>query len=119
MTHYLLSVHSVEGEIRESPTDEQQRESQRLLGDVERDLKATGAWVFSARLDEPAAARVVREADGNALTTDGPFAEGKEHIGGFYLIEATDLDAALRWAARVTAAIHAPIEVRALAGFAS
>lgn len=51
------------------------------------------------------------------LTTDGPFAEGREHLGGFYLIEAGDLDAALGWAARVTAAITVPIEVRPLAGF--
>ncbi|WP_225440016.1 YciI family protein [Amycolatopsis eburnea] len=118
MAHYLLSVHSVDGEVREPPTEERMREAQRLLGDVERDLKATGAWVFSARLADHAEARVVREAGDDVLTTDGPFAEGKEHIGGFYLIEAADLAAALGWAARVTAAIHAPIEVRALAGFA-
>ncbi|MFJ7219314.1 YciI family protein [Amycolatopsis sp. NPDC098790] len=119
MAHYLLSVHSVEGEVREPPSEEAMREVQQRLGDVENDLKATGAWVFSARLAEPAAARVVREADAGLLTTDGPFAESKEHIGGFYLIEADDLDAALGWAARVAAAIHAPIEVRALAGFAA
>jgi hypothetical protein len=119
MTHYLLSVHSVEGEVREPPSEAALRESQQRLGDVEKDLKATGTWVFSARLAEPAAARVVREAGDRVLTTDGPFAEGKEHVGGFYLIEAADLDAALGWAARVTAAIHAPIEVRSLAGFAA
>ena len=112
MAHYLLSVHSVEGEVREPPPPA----SLQLLGDVERDLKAAGAWVFSARLTEPAEARVVR---GDLLATDGPFAEGREHLGGFYLIEAADLDAALGWAARVTAAIHAPIEVRPLAGFAA
>jgi hypothetical protein len=114
MTHYLLSVHSVEGEVREPPS-----ESFQLLGAVETDLKATGAWVFSARLGEPGAARVVREAGGEVLTTDGPFTESKEHLGGFYLIEAADLDAALEWAARVTAAIGAPIEVWPLAGFAA
>jgi hypothetical protein len=123
MTHYLLSVHSVEGEVegevREPPPEALVRESQQRLADVERDLKATGAWVFSARLGDPGAARVVREAGGEVLSTDGPFAESKEHLGGFYLIEAADLGAALGWAARVTAAIHAPIEVRALAGFAA
>jgi hypothetical protein len=118
MAHYLLSVHSVEGEVREPPSEAAMRETQQRLGDVERDLKATGTWVFSARLDEPAAARVVREAEHGLLTTDGPFSEGKEHLGGFYLIEAADLVAALGWAGRVTAAIHAPIEVRPLAGFA-
>jgi hypothetical protein len=119
MAHYLLSVHSVEGEVREPPGDAELQEMQQRLGDVEKDLKATGAWVFSARLDEPAAARVVREGGAGLLTTDGPFSESKEHVGGFYLIEAADLDAALGWAARVTAAIHAPIEVRPLAGFAA
>ena len=119
MAHYLLSVHSVEGEVREPPSEAAMREMQQRLGDVENDLKTTGAWVFSARLADPAAARVVREGGAGLLTTDGPFAESKEHIGGFYLIEADDLDAALGWAARVTAAIHAPIEVRALAGFAA
>lgn len=114
MAHYLLSVHSVEGEVREPPSEA----GMRGLGEVEADLKATGSWVFSARLAEPAAARVVREGDNGLLSTDGPFSESKEHIAGFYLIEAADLDAALGWAGRVTAVIHAPIEVRPLAGFA-
>ena len=60
---------------------------------------------------------MVRESGGEVLNTDGPFAEGKEHLGGFYLIEAEDLDAAVAWAARVTAAITVPIDVRPLAGF--
>ncbi|MER6791892.1 YciI family protein [Amycolatopsis mediterranei] len=110
-------MHSVEGEVRVEPTEEQMHRSHQLLGEVEKDLKATGAWLFSARLSEPGAARVVRESGGDVLNTDGPFAEGKEHLGGFYLIEAEDLDAAVAWAARVTAAIGVPIEVRPLAGF--
>jgi len=61
---------------------------------------------------------VVRVSDGEVLTTDGPFAESKEHIAGFYILEAEDLDAALAWAARVTAAIDTPIEVRSLAAVA-
>ncbi|KDO12612.1 YciI family protein [Amycolatopsis mediterranei] len=117
MAQFLLSVHSVEGEVRVEPTEEQMHRSHQLLGEVEKDLKATGAWLFSARLSEPGAARVVRESGGDVLNTDGPFAEGKEHLGGFYLIEAEDLDAAVAWAARVTAAIGVPIEVRPLAGF--
>jgi hypothetical protein len=56
-------------------------------------------------------------ADGEVLTTDGPFVESKEHLGGFYVIEAEDLDAALVWASRVTDAIGVPIEVRPFAGF--
>jgi hypothetical protein len=76
------------------------------------------AWVFSARLHEADTATVVRVSGDEVLTTDGPFAESKDHLGGFYLIEAADLDAALGWAARITAAIRVPIEVRSLAGFA-
>jgi hypothetical protein len=68
--------------------------------------------VFSGRLHEPDSATVVRVSDGEVLTTDGPFVESKEHLGGFYIIEAEDLDAALGWASKVTAAIKAPIEVR-------
>ncbi|MGP4025798.1 YciI family protein [Actinomadura sp. 3N407] len=57
-------------------------------------------------------------SEGELLTTDGPFAESKDHLGGFYIIEAADLDAALAWASKVTAAIHTPIEVRPFAGIA-
>ena len=112
MTHYLLSVHSVAGEIREPMTEEQLRRSHQRLGVIEEELKSTGSWVFSGRLHEPDTATVVRESGGEVLTTDGPFAESKEHLGGFYIIEAPDLDAALGWASRVTAAINVPIEVR-------
>jgi hypothetical protein len=111
MTHYLLSVHSVEGEIREPMTEEQMRQMHQQLGAVEGDLKSAGAWVFSGRMHEPDTATVVRVSNGHVLTTDGPFVEAKEHLGGFYIIEAKDLDDALSWAARVTAAINAPIEV--------
>ena len=77
-----------------------------------RSLKSAGAWVFSARLHDPDTATVVRSVNGEVLTTDGPFAESKEHLGGFYVIEAPDLDAALGWAAKVAEAIDSPIEVR-------
>ncbi|MCR6489001.1 YciI family protein [Amycolatopsis sp. OK19-0408] len=117
MAQFLLSVHGVDGEVREPPTEEEMRQSMSCLGEVEKDLKSARSWLFSARLSEPGAARVVRESAGELLVTDGPFAEGKEHLGGFYLVEAVDLDAALEWAGRVTAAIGVPIEVRPLAGF--
>jgi hypothetical protein len=117
MTHYLLSVHSVEGEIREPRTDEELAQSHKQLGILEQELQAAGAWVASGRLHDPSTATVVRMADGEVLTTDGPFVESKEHLGGFYIIQAEDLDAALGWASRVTDAIKAPIEVRPFAGF--
>jgi hypothetical protein len=117
MTHYLLSVHSVDGEIREPMTDEEMQQSHEQLGILEQEMKSAGAWVFSGRLHEPATATVVRTSAGEVVTTDGPFVESKEHLGGFYIIEAEDLDAALAWASRVTDAIERPIEVRPFAGF--
>ena len=118
MARYMLSVHSREGEVREPPTEEEMQRSLAQLGVIEREMAAEGAWVFSARLHEADTATVVRVSGDEVLTTDGPFAESKDHLGGFYLVEAADLDAALGWAARVTAAIGVPIEVRPLAGFA-
>jgi hypothetical protein len=115
MTQYMLSVHSVEGEVRDPMTDEEMRQSYQQLGIVEEEMKSAGAWVFSGRLHEPDTATVVRMSGGEVMTTDGPFAESKEHLGGFYIIQAADLDAALAWAAKVTAAIRVPIEVRPFA----
>jgi hypothetical protein len=117
MTHYLLSVHSVEGEAREPMTDEEMAQSHKQLGVLEQEMKSTGAWVVSGRLHEPDTATVVRMAGGEVVTTDGPFVESKEHLGGFYIIQAEDLDAALAWASQVTDVIKAPIEVRPFAGF--
>jgi hypothetical protein len=118
MARYMLSVHSREGEVREPMAEEEVRRSHAQLGLVEREMAAAGAWVFSARLHEPDTATVVRVSGDEVLTTDGPFAESKDHLGGFYLIEAADLDVALGWAAKVTACINVPIEVRPLADFA-
>ena len=112
MPRYLLSAHSVAGEPRPAMTEEQMRQSFAEVLALEEKLMAAGAWVFSARLHDPDTATVVRVANGKVLTTDGPFVESKEHLGGFYIIEAPDLDAALDWASKVTAAIHTPIEVR-------
>ena len=111
MAQYLLSVHTVEGEAREPMSEEEMRQFMERVGVLEEEIKSAGAWVFSGRLHEPDTATVVRVSDGEVLTTDGPFAESKEHLGGFYIIEAPDLDAALAWAARVTDAVRKPIEV--------
>lgn len=118
MTRYLLSVHSVEGEGRDAMTDEERQQSWKQLAILEEEMNSAGAWVFSGRLHEPDTATVVRLSGGEVMTTDGPFAESKEHLGGFYIIEAEDLDAALGWASKVTQAIKAPIEVRPFAAFA-
>ncbi|MGH2988082.1 MAG: YciI family protein [Solirubrobacterales bacterium] len=117
MAKYLLSVHTVEGQTREPPSEEEMREMMVQIGKLEEEMKSDGAWVFSARLHDPDTATVVRISDSEAVTTDGPFAESKEHLAGFYVIEAEDLDAALAWGSKVTAAVKAPIEVRPFAGW--
>jgi hypothetical protein len=115
MSRYLLSVHSVEGEARDPMTEEQMQQFMTQIGALEEEMKSAGAWVFSGRLHEPDTASVVRMSEDEVLTTDGPFAESKEHLGGFYIIEAEDLDAALAWATKTTAIVGSPIEVRPFA----
>jgi hypothetical protein len=112
MPHYLLSVHTVEGEPRPSMTDEEMQQSWEKIQTLNEELKSAGAWVFAGALHGPETATVVRMSKGEVLTTDGPFAEAKEHLGGFYAIEADDLDTALAWASKTTAAVGKPIEVR-------
>jgi hypothetical protein len=112
---YMLSVHSCEDAAPEPMTDQEMQQSHQQMGALESDLKSSGAWVFSGRLTEPDTATVVRVSDAKVLTTDGPFVESREHLGGFYIIEAEDLDAALAWASRVTTAVGMPIEVRPFA----
>jgi hypothetical protein len=115
MTQYLLSAHSVEGEIRDPMSDEEMQQSYQYVSSLEAEMKSAGAWVFAGRLHDPASATVVRVSGSEVLTTDGPFVESKEHLGGFYIIEAEDLDAALTWASKVSQAVKAPIEVRPFA----
>jgi hypothetical protein len=115
MAQYLLSVHSVEGEVGDPMTDEERQQSWKQIQVLNEELRSTGAWVFGGALHGPDTATVVRIADGEVLTTDGPFVESREHLGGFYIIEAEDLDAALAWASKTTAAVGKPIEVRPFA----
>jgi hypothetical protein len=79
---------------------------------LEAEMEASGTFVFGGALHDPDAATVVRVSDGDPVMTDGPFVEAKEHIAGFYIINADDLDAALAWAGKVVDAINHPIEVR-------
>ncbi len=115
MTQYLLSAHSVAGEVHDPMTVEEVQQSYKQVSTLEAEMQSAGAWVFAGRLHDPATATVVRVSDGEVLTTDGPFVESKEHLGGFYIIEAEDLDAALAWASKVSRAVKAPIEVRPFA----
>src|SRR5256885_7845901 len=96
MAQYLLSAHSVEGEVREPMSDEEMREGFKQVGILEAEMKSEGAWLFGGRLHQPDTATVVRISNGEVMTTDGPFVESKEHLSGFYIIEADNLDAALR-----------------------
>jgi hypothetical protein len=114
MPQYLLSLHHVEGEAGPAMSEEEMQQSWKEIRVVNEELKAAGAWVFGGALHEPGTSTVVRVSEGEVLTTDGPFAESKEHLAGFYVIEAADLDAALCWASKTAAAVRRPIEVRPL-----
>src|SRR2546423_1793673 len=100
MTQYLLSVHMVEGQPEPSP-----EEIQQMYKDVDvvnDEIRQAGAWVFAGGLHPATTATTVRVQDGDVITTDGPFAETKEQLGGFWAIKAPDLDAALAWAGEAT-----------------
>jgi hypothetical protein len=84
----------------------------RKVAAIRDELQAANAWVFAGGLHPPSTATVVRVKDGDVMTTDGPYVEGKEHIGGFTIIRAPDLDAALEWGRKAARAITLPIEVR-------
>jgi len=112
MPQYLLSVHNVAGEVGEPMTDEEMQQSWKQIQALNEEMKSAGAWVFGGALHEPDTATVVGISGGEVVTTDGPFVESKEHLGGFYIIQAEDLDAALAWASKTTAAVRKPIEVR-------
>jgi hypothetical protein len=110
MKQYLLSVHMVEGEP--TPSEAEMQHVYKAVDAFNAEVQSAGAWVFAGGLHPPATATVVRAQGGQVVTTDGPFAETKEQLGGFWVIKAPDLDAALDWAARGSAACGGPVEVR-------
>jgi hypothetical protein len=110
MKQYLLSVHMVEGEPARSEAETHQ--AYKAVDAFNSEVQSAGAWVFAGGLHPPATATVVRAQGGQVVTTDGPFAETKEQLGGFWVIKAPDLDAALDWAAKGSAACGGPVEVR-------
>jgi hypothetical protein len=109
MKQYLLSVYHPDGT---TPPPEQLQTIMQDVDALNRELKSAGAWVFAGGLHPSSTATVVRVRDGELLTTDGPFVEGKEHIGGFWVIKAADLDSALAWGRKATRACALPVEVR-------
>lgn len=113
MGQYLLSTYAVEGEVPGTPrTPEEMTTFMERVVALEDEMEASGTFVFGGALHGPDAATVVRGSEGEPVMTDGPFVEAKEHIAGFYIINADDLDAALAWARKVVDAIDHPIEVR-------
>jgi hypothetical protein len=110
MTQYMMTVHSVEGE--EPPSPDRMQEIYATVNAFNDELRSAGAWVFAGGLEPAHTATVVKIEGGEAVLTDGPFTESKEHVGGFWVIEAADLDAALRWAEGGARACDGPVEVR-------
>ncbi len=115
MPQYLISVwHDDTYEADFSTPEAQRRVAE--VGAFNEELMKAGAWVFAAGLHPASSATVVRSSGGEVSMTDGPYAETKEQMGGFWVIEAPDLDAALAWAARAAAASDGPVEVRPAQG---
>jgi hypothetical protein len=114
MNQYLLSVYEVEGQVEGSPsTPEEMQSFMARVMSLEEEMDAAGAFAFGGALHGPDAATVVSGGTGlDKVTTDGPFVEAKEHIGGFYIINADTLDDAIVWAEKVVEATNHAIEVR-------
>ncbi len=111
MAQYLLSVHNTK-ESLEKWTPEEQQKAFEDVDAFNQEVQAAGAWVFAGGLQGAEIATVVRTEGGTTTTTDGPFPEAKEQLGGFWIIDVEDLDAALAWAAKGSAACAGPVEVR-------
>ncbi|MGV9724891.1 YciI family protein [Nocardia beijingensis] len=107
MKHYLLSIYQPD----EGAPDDLDA-IMRDLTALNDEMRAAGTWVFAAGLHAPSTATVLRAEGDDLLITDGPYVEGKEHIGGFTVIRAADLDEALEWGRRLAAVVTLPIEVR-------
>jgi hypothetical protein len=113
MKQYLLSIYQPDGD---PPPSVDLAQIGRDVAALDQEMKAAGAWVFSGGLHPPGTATVVRPQDGEMLTTDGPYVEGKEHLGGFCIVDAPDLDAALVWGRKTARATTLPVEVRPFQG---
>jgi hypothetical protein len=109
MKHYMLSVYHPE---TYAPEPDVADKIQADVSALNEEMMASGAWVFAGGLYPASTATVVRAEGDDVLVTDGPFVEGKEHVGGLWVIRAPDLDAALQWGRKATRACRVPIEVR-------
>ena len=113
MKQYLLSIYQPDGE---PPPPEVLEPIMRDLDALNEEMRAEGAWVFGAGLHPASTATMLRARGGDVLMTDGPFAEGKEHLGGFTIVRAPYVDAALAWGRKLALVLTLPIEVRPLYG---
>jgi hypothetical protein len=113
MKQYLLSIYQPDGA---PPPPEVLEKVMRNVEALRHEIKAAGAWVFGGGLHAPSTATVVRMKGGEVLMTDGPYTEGKEHVGGCMIIKAPDLDTALEWGRKAARATTLPIEVRPFQG---
>jgi hypothetical protein len=109
MKQYLLSIYQPDGP---PPASVDLEQIGRNLAVLNEELRKADAWVFADGLFPPTTATVVRSRDGDVLMTDGPYVEGKEHLGGLTIINAADLDAALAWGGKLSEATRLPVEVR-------
>jgi hypothetical protein len=109
MPRYLLSIYQPDGD---PPPPEVLDAVVRDVDALKAELRAAGAWVFSGGLQPPGTATVLRARGGRVVTTDGPFAEGKEHVGGCLIVQAPDLATALDWGRKAAIACTLPVEVR-------
>jgi hypothetical protein len=109
MKYYMLGMWQPAGE---PPPPEILDPIMRNLEAINDEMKAAGAWVFADGLHDPSASTVLRPSGEDVMVTDGPYVEGKEHLGGFVIIKAPDLDAALEWGRKYARASTLPIEVR-------
>ena len=111
MTQYLVAIHLPDN-YTPSMEDEAMRHDIHALN---REMKAAGVRVFACGLQPASSAKSLRaQPDGTVLLTDGPYMEAMEHVGGFWILEAADLDEALAWGRKAAVACRAPVEVRAL-----
>jgi len=113
MKQYLISIYQPDGP---APPPERLEPVMREIMAIKRDLEAAGNWVFAGGLHDASTATVLRAQHDDVLVTDGPFVEGKEHLGGFTILKAPDLDVALEWGRRYARATGLPIEVRPFQG---
>jgi hypothetical protein len=112
MKQYMLAVHGDDSEGAEVPSPEEMQQAFKAVDELNAELQASGAWVFAGGLQPSSTATVVRVENGDVLTTDGPYTETKEQLGGFWVLNAEDLDEALALAARASEACREAVEVR-------